>query len=112
MPIHLVGGHGRTFLLDAVIDTGFSGFLTLPQALVDDLGLVYSSSRLFSLGNGDRVSFDLYEAVVDWEGRRRDVLILASGANPLAGMSLLKGCHVSVDVVDGGDVSVGPIADA
>jgi predicted aspartyl protease len=32
------GGHERE--LDAVIDTGFNGFLTLPPLLVNELGLV------------------------------------------------------------------------
>lgn len=35
------GPDGQTRDIDAVIDTGFGGFLTLPPALVAELGLPY-----------------------------------------------------------------------
>ena len=44
----LRGPEGQTREVNAVIDTGYSGFLTLPAALVADLGLpyVFSSSAV------------------------------------------------------------------
>ena len=33
---------GRTRDIEAVVDTGYSGFLTLPPGLVDDLGLPFA----------------------------------------------------------------------
>ena len=38
------GPAGQTTEIDAVIDTGFTGFLTLPPALVSELGLPFVTS--------------------------------------------------------------------
>ena len=40
--IPLQGSEGRTREIEAVVDTGYSGFLTLPTGLVDELGLPFA----------------------------------------------------------------------
>ena len=40
--LSLQGPGGRTRDIEAVVDTGYSGFLTLPAALVAELGLPFS----------------------------------------------------------------------
>ena len=40
--LRLQGPEGRTRYIEAVIDTGYSGFLTLPAALVAELGLPFA----------------------------------------------------------------------
>jgi clan AA aspartic protease len=97
---------GSDLTVGAVIDTGFSGYLSLPPATIGTLRLAYSTSRAFSLGDNTPVSFDLYEATVEWDGKERDILVLASEAQPLVGMSLLKGFRLTVDAVDGGEVRI------
>ena len=39
IPLRIQGPDGRTRDIEAVVDTGFTDFLTLPPALVDELGL-------------------------------------------------------------------------
>lgn len=41
VPLTVQGAAGRAHEIEAVIDTGFSGFLTLPSALVAVLGLAF-----------------------------------------------------------------------
>ena len=94
--------------LDAVIDTGFSGYLTLPVATIVALQIPFLSSRVFSLGNNTQANFDIYMAVVFWDGQDRDVKVLASDALLLIGMSLLKGFRMTIDVVVGGEVRIEP----
>jgi clan AA aspartic protease len=93
---------------DAVIDTGFSGYLTLPLATITALQIPFLSSRVFSLGNNAQANFDIYKATLLWDGQDRDIQVLASEAHPLVGMSLLKGFRIMIVAVDGGEVRITP----
>ena len=42
---------GRTRDIEAVVDTGYSGFLTLPPGLVDELGLSFAYMGQVLLAN-------------------------------------------------------------
>jgi clan AA aspartic protease len=53
--------------VDAVIDTGFNGFLTLPRAMVQTLQLPLAGNRRVTLGDGSTVVLDLYRATVLWD---------------------------------------------
>lgn len=92
--------------IDIVIDTGFTGDLTLPRQVITALGLIYHSQVSATLANGDRVTLSKFEAQVAWHGRGRDVLVLETDGGALAGMSLLYGSRVVLDVLDGGVVSI------
>ena len=41
IPLYLRGPAGQAQEVEAVIDTGFTGFVTLPPSLVTELGLVF-----------------------------------------------------------------------
>src|SRR5438309_1501518 len=94
--------------VEAVIDTGFTGSLTLPTALVTALGLPRRGWRRATLADGSVVRIAAYKATVIWDGQARDVLTLAADGGPLIGMSLLYGSLVTLQVVDGGQVTIGP----
>ena len=49
------GSSGRAREIEAVIDTGYSGFLTLPLALVAELELPYFTSGTAFLADGAEV---------------------------------------------------------
>jgi predicted aspartyl protease len=78
----------------------------LPPSLVAALGLAYHSETLALLGDGSTVSFHKYEATVLWHGQDREVIVLEAAGGPLAGMALLYGSRVTLDIVDGGDVTI------
>ena len=44
IPLSLQGPAGQAQQVEAVIDTGFTGFLTLPPSLVAELGLVFKGT--------------------------------------------------------------------
>jgi len=94
--------------VDAVIDTGFNGFLTLPHALVHTLHLPLAGNRRVMLGDGSTVVLDLYLATVVWDTQPREVLVLQAEGSPLMGMALLYGNRVILHVVDNGDVLIEP----
>ena len=104
------GPSGRTRDLRAVVDTGFSRFLTLPPAIVTELGLDFRGADRFFLADGSEVTLHVYAVTVLWDGRPRDVDALVADTTPLAGMLLLDGHRLCVDVEDGGRVVIEPRA--
>ena len=97
---------GQRQLIDTVIDTGFSGFLSLPSAIIANLNLPWSASDIVTLGDGSETLFDLYIATVIWDGQYREIYIAESETEPLLGMALLYGYRLQVDAIEGGSVKV------
>lgn len=108
IPLVVRSASGQERPLEAVIDTGFTDFLTLPPSLIASLQLPFWEAVEFTLGDGSTVAFATHIAIVVWDGQDREVLVLASEGGPLVGMSLLYGYRVVIDVVDGGIVTVEP----
>ena len=52
--------------VDAVIDTGFTSFLSLPLSVIIDLGLPWHYRDIGTLGDGSEVVFEIYKASVIW----------------------------------------------
>ena len=95
--------------IDAVIDTGFNGFLTLPASFIQELGLVWRRRGRAMLADGSESLFDIYEATITWDGRPRRIAVDEVNSDPLIGMSLLYGYELTVQVVDGGRVVINPL---
>ena len=100
------GTHGQEVPVDAVIDTGFTGFLTLPAQLIVILALAFAGTTRATLGDGSGVRLDIFEATVLWDNQERRVPVLAAEGGALMGMSMLSGYRVTLDVEDGGAVVV------
>jgi clan AA aspartic protease len=100
------GPNGQEQEIEAVIDTGFDGFLALPPTLAASLGLVRLSRGRAILANGSEEIFDIYRASVVWDGLPWNVEADAVGATPLVGMSLLYGYDLLIEAVDGGSVVI------
>ena len=92
--------------IEAVLDTGFTGELTLPSKLIDDLGLEFIGSRLAVLGDGSEIFMDNYFGQVRWHGRTRRIIVLESEGGPLLGMELLEGSDVALRVKSDGPVQI------
>jgi clan AA aspartic protease len=100
------GAEGQEEEVEAIVDTGFNGFLTLSPALVANLALPFAGTTRATLGNGSEVQMDIYEAQVFWDGQERSVLVLEAEGNALLGMSMLADCQVTIEVRDGGSVII------
>jgi clan AA aspartic protease len=97
---------GLPVTMDAIIDTGFNGFLTLSASVIQMLGLPLQGSRDALLADGSMISLDIYRAIVNWDGTLRRVQVLAAEGGSLAGMSLLRGYAVLLHVIPGGAVTI------
>ena len=58
------GPSGQSREIEAVIDTGYNGFLTLPQSMVAELGLVYRDRGRAILADGSEALFNIYDVTV------------------------------------------------
>ena len=61
------------------------------------------------LADGSDSVFDIYEATATWDGKPRRIAVDEAECDPLVGMSLLYGCELSIQVVDGGRVAISPL---
>lgn len=105
----VIGPTGIREEIEAVIDTGFTGSLVIPPAIVKALELVRRSGGTAMLADGTSCSYDNFGAEVEWHGNKRGVLVSALGNEALVGMVLLAGHRLTVDVEPGGEVTVQPL---
>ena len=91
---------------EAVVDTGFTGWLTLPPAFITALGLPWKELGTAILADGSQIYFDVYEATVIWDGQPITFFVDESDSDPLVGMALMYGYDIFIENVDGGSVTL------
>src|SRR5207247_2335281 len=106
---HVVDGNGQSQPIDAIIDTGFAGFLSIPIATVASLGLPWLIHDITELIDGRFIPIEIYSAMVIWNGRPRTINVQALGNYNLIGMRLLAGHDLAIRATDGGSVSIDAI---
>lgn len=102
IPVELRSPNGQPIQVDAVIDTGFDGFVTVAPDQAQRLQLPFLEVRSYALGDGRAVDFAIHLVTVVWDGQERDGEALVTDGGILVGMSLLHGYHLFIDVVEGG----------
>ncbi len=100
------GSEGVEQEVEAVIDTGYDGSLTLPMHLIAALGLAWQRRGRALLADGSEAVFDIYEAEVEWQGENVRIAVDAAETAPLVGMRLLRGYELCLVVVEGGIVTI------
>jgi clan AA aspartic protease len=100
------GPDGRTRVVQAIVDTGFTASLTLPTTLVAYLGLPWQRVGRTTLGDGTECEFDVYEATVVWDGQIRQIVVDEAETDPLLGMALLNGYRLDAEIRSGGKVRI------
>lgn len=101
---------GQELEIEVIIDTGFSGSLSLPPSLIAILGLPFRRRGRAVLADGKEIIFDIYEATVLWDGRLRRMAVDEAETDPLLGMGLLYGYELTIEVVSGGSVIIKPLS--
>jgi clan AA aspartic protease len=100
------GPRGRRQEIEAVVDAGYTGWLTLPPAVISALNLRWRAFGRVILADGSVSLFDVYQAKVEWDGRARAVFVDEFDAAPLLGMALLQGWELKVQVRTRGQVTI------
>jgi clan AA aspartic protease len=95
----LVSGR-RRLRVSAVVDTGFSGYLSVPDGLVRTIGWRPWGMQRCKLADGRIVRQRVYIGLVAFGGRRHSVLAVRSqGGEVLIGTKLLSGRLCEFDYV-------------
>jgi clan AA aspartic protease len=102
----VISHNGKLKSVNAVIDTGFTGFLSLPSSIIAELDLPWNYSDFATLGDGSKTLFDIHQASVIWDGQFRDIEINSADTDPLLGMQMLRGYRLQVDTTQGGLVTI------
>src|SRR5437763_17133692 len=84
-----IGGfRGRQQEIEAIVDCGYTGWLTLPANVIAALGLRWRGFGRGTLADGSVSLFDIYQAKIGWDGRVRPIFVDEFDAAPLVGMAL------------------------
>jgi clan AA aspartic protease len=104
--ITIQDARGIGHAIEAIVDTGFNGSLTLPVALVESLGLQWYTRSGITLADGSQCEADVYATTVIWDGMQRDILVESVDAEPLLGMQIMRRHALRIEVVERGDVVI------
>ena len=104
------GKENRGIDVEAVIDTGYTGFLILPLSMVEALELPYLARMQCKLANGTTEDFEVYSATVIWDGQERLIEVDVTNSDPLVGMLLLDDYELRIQVKPEGLVNIESLA--
>lgn len=92
--------------IDFVVDTGYTGFLTLPPAAVSLLGLPSEYDLPANLADGSEILVPVHAATILWQGTELSVRVLAMGHRPLLGTEMLAGHELVAQFANNGLVTI------
>ena len=91
---------------EVMLDTGFTGWLALPEGFIRQLGLVRVGRPRVTLATGEIRQVDYYVGRVFWDGAFRQVGIFQTVDQSLLGMQLLKDNRITIEAWAGGSVII------
>ncbi|WP_404790533.1 hypothetical protein [Altericista sp. CCNU0014] len=106
IPLSIHRADGKVFTQDAIVDTGFNGWLSLPPDSIAELNLKWKRRGRAILGDGSECVFNVYEVVVVWDDTLLTIPVDEADAEPLVGMSLMEGYQLTMQVFEGGQVEL------
>lgn len=106
LPVTFVMDGQPNLAIDFVVDTGYTGYLSLPPDAVAALKLSFQFETPAILADGSSVLLDVHQATILWNGEHRVVRVVAMTGRPLLGTSLLAQTELVVQFAEGGIVSV------
>ena len=101
------GGVGT--LISFVVDTGYTGTLTLRPDLIRLLDLKAVGGGTATLADGSRIRHGIYEVEEDWDGHARLVLADEADTDPVIGSLMMADHSLVAELTYGGNVSIEPL---
>ena len=110
VPVLVTGPNGVNRTINFLVDTGFNGELTLPPKLIATLGLHWLQTVDVRFADDRVAQENVYLADIEWDGTAQSMRVYEMDSQPLLGTFLLQGYHIEIDMIDGGEVVIRPIA--
>ena len=107
--LSIYGADGKIYTQDAIVDTGFNGWLSLPSDLIAQLNLRWKRRGRAILGDGSECIFNVYQAILIWDGETISIPIDEADSEPLVGMSLMQGYRLMMQISEGGCVELSKV---
>ena len=104
--VEILDRSGQPHTIEVLLDTGFDGHLKLTSTTIQELELSRSGYRFAELADGTVTRFMSYGSAVLWDGQPRLVTVIEADTESLLGMELLQGSRVTLDVHEGGPVTI------
>ncbi len=100
----IVGSGGEVESFSGTLDTGFTGWVALPESEIDNLGLKFSHYDVLTLADNKTVQVPLYVGEVFLATRWHRVFVVQIGSTPLVGTGLVSKARITLDMVSDGDI--------
>lgn len=109
--VEVRGSDGNFQTIETIVDTGFTGHLTLPTETIGRLGLRRGLRTTVTLGTGVRERVNTCRGYILWYGQTYPILILESNGTPLLGIGLLEGSQLTIHAKANGEVLIEALDD-
>ena len=105
--IEVVGMHGHSSSVEAILDTGFDGDIAMSRDAIHDLKLKLTGIRQMELPTGEVVDLLSFSGIMSYDGEQREITALQIKTDDnLLGMSLLRERTLTIEAWTGGRVVV------
>ena len=108
VPLILLDQYGQQTEIEALVDTGFTGYPALSHDVVQQLHLPQVAEEEVDLADGSTTVLALYKVAVVWHDEPRTLTAYAVAGRSLIGMKRLRSSLVTLEVIDGGTVVIEP----
>ena len=98
------GGNGEVRSFSGTLDTGFTGWVALPEAVIDDLSLRFSHDDVLTLADNRTVQAPLYIGEVFLADRWQRVFVVQIGSTALIGTGVVSNGRVVIDMIPDDDI--------
>lgn len=106
VPLTLVNEGGIQHDIEAIVDTGFNGWLSLPLDLIEEMEFSWTHIAWVLLADDSETPCDVYDGSVLWNEKSRRIPVDCGGETPLIGMRLLENHMLQVMVTPNGSVTI------
>ena len=109
LELRIRDGNGNWRSVSTALDTGFTGYLALPESFVRQFGLILNRRRRVASATQASTVVPSGVSHIVWSGRELTVQVIQAGTRPLLGMALLWNHRITIDAVPNGPVAITPI---